>query len=281
MKIIKILNNNVVYGRDHDGYAIVMGKGIGFNGKAGQKLQSEQIEKIIRMDSDETTSSFVKDLERIPHEFFELSNSIVDYATTALDTKLNGNVYITLTDHISFAVERHQKGLLITNPMLYEIKHYYPAEFQVGQHATEMVRQQFGVDLGENEAAFIAMHIVCARYNSDMTEMMDTTHLVTEIIHLVEQHFGIQLKATSHAYQRFVTHLRFLAGRVVADGQWESEDAMEEDFVQAVKNSFPKEYQCSQLVSDYIEQTYGHKMSNMELTYLTVHLRNMRKGQQQ
>ena len=38
MEIKQIINNNVVVSKDNSGEVIVFGKGIGFNGKVGQKI---------------------------------------------------------------------------------------------------------------------------------------------------------------------------------------------------------------------------------------------------
>ena len=49
MKIIKVINNNVVSALDKDAEEVViMGKGIGFHAKPGQIVNEEQIEKRIR-----------------------------------------------------------------------------------------------------------------------------------------------------------------------------------------------------------------------------------------
>ena len=40
-----------------------------------------------------------------------------------MGTKLNENIYLTLTDHISFAISRAEKNLEIKNAMLWDIKY--------------------------------------------------------------------------------------------------------------------------------------------------------------
>ena len=51
MKIIKVINNNVVSALDKDAEKVViMGKGIGFHAKPGQIVNEEQIEKTFRLE---------------------------------------------------------------------------------------------------------------------------------------------------------------------------------------------------------------------------------------
>ena len=47
MRIVKVLNNNVVIVKDDAGHEkVVMGKGLGFQVKAGAELDSSKVEKI-------------------------------------------------------------------------------------------------------------------------------------------------------------------------------------------------------------------------------------------
>ena len=51
MKIIKVINNNVVSALDKDAEEVViMGKGIGFHAKPGQLVIDEKIEMPIRLE---------------------------------------------------------------------------------------------------------------------------------------------------------------------------------------------------------------------------------------
>ena len=50
MEINKIINNNIVSSADQNGRElIVMGRGIGFGKKPGQKIDEESVEKIFRI----------------------------------------------------------------------------------------------------------------------------------------------------------------------------------------------------------------------------------------
>ena len=51
MEIVKIINNNIVSALDDENKEIVvMGKGLGFHTKAGQKIPEERIEKIFSIE---------------------------------------------------------------------------------------------------------------------------------------------------------------------------------------------------------------------------------------
>ena len=59
MKIAKIINNNVVSTCDEEGREIiVMGRGVGFKAKEGSTIDEEKVEKIFRLESQNTMDKF-------------------------------------------------------------------------------------------------------------------------------------------------------------------------------------------------------------------------------
>ena len=59
MKIEKVINNNIVVSRDIDGNEIVvMGRGIGFQKKAGTEVSSKAVEKIFKIDNEDSMQRF-------------------------------------------------------------------------------------------------------------------------------------------------------------------------------------------------------------------------------
>ena len=77
---------------------------------------------------------------------------LVSYARYSLGKKINDNIYILLTDHISFAIERVEKGLQFKNALLWEIKRFYNHEFLIGKEALQIIKKKLNVDLPEDEA---------------------------------------------------------------------------------------------------------------------------------
>lgn len=78
---------------------------------------------------------------------------IITYAKNNIGLKLHQSIYLTLTDHISFAIERYKKGMQFDNPLKVEVKTFYPIEFGVGKYAIRKVREKLDVELNEDEAA--------------------------------------------------------------------------------------------------------------------------------
>ena len=84
-----------------------------------------------------------------------------------------------------------------------------------GKVAIGMIEKELKVTLPQDEAAFIALHIVNAELDLDMTEMVSMTKLVNDILKIVDKHFGEQIDKESVFYERFITHLKFFQNQLV------------------------------------------------------------------
>ena len=143
MKIDKIINNNLIRTFDNNGKEVlVMGCGLGFQKKIGDTVDKSKIEKIYSIENKNDSNKLMTLLAEIPLEYIQVSNEIISYAKYSLGKRLNDNVYITLTDHISFAIERYKQGLNFKNALLWEIKRFYNHEFLIGKIGRASCRER-------------------------------------------------------------------------------------------------------------------------------------------
>lgn len=274
MKIDKIINNNIVSAIEADGKEVViMGRGLGFGMKPGKEIPEGKIEKVFRLDSQNSTDKFKELLANLPLEHIQASTEIINYAKSVLNRRLNQSIYITLTDHINFAIERFKEKMMFTNPLLNEIKTSYKEEYLVGEYAVALIERRIGIKLPVDEAGFIALHIVNAEYNTVMRDTIDITNLIQNVVKIVKEYFSMDLDETSLNYQRFVTHLRFLAQRIIGGEMLNSDNP---EFNQLISQMYPEEYACSLKLKDYIQVTYHHDVTEEETAYLAVHIKRIR-----
>lgn len=110
MIINKVLNNNVVtIINQNSEEAVVMGRGIAFQKKKGDEIDESRVEKIFVLKNKGINEKLLTLVNDIPAKYLEVSEEIIRYAEDKLNTKLNENIYLTLTDHISFAISRAEK----------------------------------------------------------------------------------------------------------------------------------------------------------------------------
>ena len=271
--IEKVINNNIISAYEKSGAeVIVMGRGIGFKKKQGEVVPADQISKIFRIKSRTLTEQFKELLANMPLERVRISDEIISHAKDHLKLKLNQSIYVTLTDHINFAIERVRQGIEPQNALLWEIKRFYPQEFQLGIYALELIQDRLGILLPEDEAGFIALHFVNAEYGTDIRDAVKFPDQMQAIVDIVEHDLGIMLDESSLHYERFVTHIKFLIQRIYRKELLSSEDR---ELSLMMQRKYPREYQCSVKVAEYIMQATGSRLSEEEIMYLSVHIRRV------
>ncbi len=269
MQIVKVMNNSLILARDeNDKEIVVMGKGLGFKRKAGEELDTEKIEKIFVLKNETDTREYVKLIEETPSEYIEITNDIIGYANEKLGGKLNDQIFITLVDHISYALTRYEKNITIQNRLLWELKKFYPKEFEIGKYAVEYINNKLNVKLPEEEAGNIAFHVVNAQTDeAEMQNTMLTIRMLKDIFNIIQYNFGITIDKDSLNYSRFLTHLQFFVQRLLDDRMIESKENF--IFEQMIKE-YPKEVKCARLIGDYVKKVLNKEISNEELLYLTI-----------
>ena len=211
MKIAKILNNNAVIAVNaQQREVVVMGCGLAYKKRPGETLDATRIEKVFCLQSDELNSRLGELLRQIPLEVMIACDRIIARATQQLG-ELHESIYLTLTDHCHYAIERQKQGLSLKNALLWEIRRFYPHEYAMGEEACAIIARRLNIQLSEDEAGFIALHLITAQLNSAMPEVMKITRVMQDILDLVEQQLQIKYMPDSLSYQRFITHLKFFA----------------------------------------------------------------------
>ncbi|MEI7219904.1 BglG family transcription antiterminator LicT [Pectobacterium carotovorum] len=274
MKIAKILNNNVVTVIDeNNNESVVMGRGLGFKKHSGDLLDETLIERVFVMKSGELTSRLQELLSEIPMDVITTADKIILLAKESLPGKLQNSVYISLTDHCHFAIERHKQGVDIRNVLLWEIKRLYPKEFAVGLEALDIIEQRLAVRLPEDEAGFIALHLVNAQLDSEMPEVLQITKIMQEILNIVKYQLSLDYNEQALSYHRFVTHLKFFAQRLIGKSTVFSDD---ESLHDVVKERYQLSYRCAEKIQVHIVQKYHYTLTKEELMFLTIHIERVR-----
>ncbi|MEP8982276.1 BglG family transcription antiterminator LicT [Enterobacter cloacae] len=274
MKIAKILNNNVVVVQDErGGEQVVMGRGLAFQKRVGDDLDTALIEKVFALQSDELVRRLGELLSQIPLEVMTTCDRIIGLAAQRLG-KLQDSLYITLTDHCYFAIERQKKGLAIKNVLLWDIKRLYPKEFELGQEARAIIARRLNVELEEDEAGFIALHLVTAQLNSEMPDVMHVTRVMQEILQLVKYQLQLEYDEESLSYQRFVTHLKFFAQRMLTRTVVEDDDVT---LHTVVKDNYAKAWKCAEKIAQHLNKSYQRDLTTEEIMFLAIHIERVRK----
>ncbi|MCC3356400.1 BglG family transcription antiterminator LicT [Bacillus sp. REN16] len=272
MKIEKVLNNNVIMAKNETNQeVVVMGKGLAFHRKAGDTIDPTKIEKAFILQKYGVSDKLAKLLKDTSELYLNISSNIIDYAKLHLTHKLDDYLYVALTDHISFAVSRYKQGILLKNPLLWEIKRYYKPEFQVALKALDMIEKETGFRFDDDEAASIALHLVNSQLSqANMSAVFQMTEIVNDILKIVEDHFQMELDESSVNYERFLMHLRFVASEFVRKEK--VTNTLDELFYEQIQQKFPEAFQCMQKVVSYLKEKADQEISIDDKVYLSVHI---------
>lgn len=271
MKIVRVLNNNVVISMDENNSdIIVMGSGIAFNKKRGDIIEESKIERIFTQDVQNMTNKFKNLIESIPIEYMELTEKIINYSKLRLGKDLADELYISLTDHIYFLIQRFRDGIVISNKLLFETKCLYKDEFNVASEVVQMINKEFDVVLPEDEVAFITLHFVNAELNGDMNNTVQITKVVNELLTIIRRSYKIEFDEDSLSYFRLLTHLKFFAQRMLSDTQNETKG--ENQLFNVVKEKYSNSFACVEKIYKFIYNNYRYKLSQDEMLYLTIHI---------
>lgn len=276
MTIEKVINNNVVTAIDESNQEVVlMGKGIGFQAKSGESIPETKIEKKFVLSGKAEIGKFEEVVSAIPLEHLDVCIEIINYATEILGKRLSSSIYISLTDHINFALERYKTGIIFDNPLSQEVKSFYHSEYLVGEYAVDLIENELKIQLPSDEAASIAMHFVNAEYNTAMSDTMQITTIIREVLGLVEKSLDTKLDDSEMDCGRFIAHLKFMAFRILR-GQQIAEQ--EEAYNDMVIKLYPKAFFMVNEIASYIKEKYNYTMKIDEMVNMTIHIRRIQKN---
>lgn len=271
MKIKRLLNNNAVLTVDQSGSEIiVLGKGIAFQKKSGDTIEAEKVEKIFHLSNTEAFLKFQELVTEIPLPYMDVSDEIITLAKSQLGKKLNDSIYVSLSDHLYNSVKRFKEGISIKNALLWDIRRFYPIEYKVAMDALVLIREQFDLQLPEDEAGFIALHFVNAEDLESNQDSYQVTKIMQEISNIVRYYFQIEFDEDSVYYYRFISHLKFFAQRLA--GNKLHSDQHEEGLLDVVKIRFQNAFRCVEKINQHIERNYRYGLTDEEKLYLTIHI---------
>ena len=172
-RVAKVFNSNAVLAQDEtETQVVLMSKGIGFGRHIGELIEDYgDNQKIFYILDDNVNAVKMKQLDFEVKKVEQVTREIVEVARERLQID-NDKLYGALVDHITFAVECLHMGLPIDNPFCGEIAILYSQEYETAQIAAEIIKERIGVEIGDGETGFIALHLYSARKNKHIRTAM-------------------------------------------------------------------------------------------------------------
>lgn len=267
MKAVRIFNNNAVSAVGPDGReAVLIGPGIGFHKRPGEELDEQKIEKIFYIQNDLQTK-FLQLLKDARPEALKAAEDILNHARRQ-GMELKNQLILSLTDHISFAIERYEEGIELPYLMESETQMLYPKEYEIGKWALKRINKLSGCCLPEYEAGYIALQLASSSMNRD--NVYRTLKLVKGSMEIVKEVYGVDLDPTNIDTVRLTTHLKFLAKRIFSETHWTDEGM--DGLYELLLTKHDKNEECISRLKAYLQEEFSYSLNLQEEVYLLVHL---------
>lgn len=272
--IDKVLNNNVIIA-EHPSYeeVVLIGKGIGFNRKRGNFIETETVEKLFVLKNETEQANYIKLLPFIDNDSLEVIISAIDHIKQRTNSMLHEHIHVALTDHLMLAITRASQGMEMKNPFLVETKTLYRHEYEISSEVVQLISEKTGITFPVGEIGFIALHIHSALTNKNLSEVNQHSQLVSRLVVMIEEQFAIEIDKEGMDYVRIVRHLRFAIERVIKEEQAEEP----EKIASLLKKEYPICYNLSWKLIKVMQQTLKMKVFDAEAVYLTMHLQRIQK----
>ncbi|SDN54697.1 glucose PTS transporter transcription antiterminator GlcT [Bacillus sp. OK048] len=270
----KVLNNNVLIA-EHPSYeeVVLIGKGIGFNRKPGDSIETDSVEKLFVLKNEKEQQNYIKLLPFIDNDLQEVIISAISLIKQRTNTILDEHIHVALTDHLMFTITRISNGMEVSNPFLIETKTLYRHEYEIAKEVVELISTKTGISLPVGEIGFIALHIHSAMTSRKLSEVNQHSQLVSRLVRMVEEQFDIVIDNEGIDYMRLVRHLRFTIERVVKGEKVEEPEKIS----LLLKQEYPVCYNLSWKLIKVMQQTLKLKVFDAEAVYLTMHMQRIQK----
>lgn len=274
MKVLRVLNNNVVLSHDENGQGVILtGRGIGFRAQPGQEIDPERIVQVFvpdgGRDPDHLAESFAMiDQEVLRAVVIALRESGIEDRTSSRPT-----LAIAVADHVDGALARLRQGIEIEYPLLAEVRTLYSEEYEKARRLLREVNRLVDPKLPEHEATALALHLVNAGFaTGDLSFTYTMTGVIQQMLAIVGERFGISVDRHSMAAARFITHVRYMFVRIQQHRQLAGEQSL---ISRTIRESYPDATRTAQQLAVVVQLRMGEELTYHEIAYLALHVARM------
>lgn len=271
-RVIKVLNNNsvLVLHEARKKEYILMGNGIGFGKRPGQRLEGVGDSRVYALVTKKKQQSALKAVNGIEPVYIEATAKIIDIAESVFKN-VNRDILLPLADHIALAAKRAKENSQIPNPFTSDIRLLFPEAFEVAKKGKTVLKAMTGYELSDDEAGFIALHIHAGLEGGRVSDTLDATRIADESICMLERYFETSLEKDSLEYHRLLSHLYDMIARI------QKGEPVNVDLNDFVRERYPEAAKAASQVCAYMEAQLGKAVLKDEMGFLAIHIQRVIK----
>ena len=274
MKVLRVLNNNVVISRDaQDQEVILTGRGLGFRARPGDEVDAERIVRVC-------VPADGRDPDRLAEVFAMIDQEVLRAVVIALRSSgIEGRestrptLAIAVADHVAGALERARRGQLVEYPLRAEVQTLYASEYAQAERLLEEINQHVDPVLEDSEATALALHLVNAGFASgDLSFTYTMTGVIQQLLAVIGERYGVDVSQSSMTAARFITHVRYMFVRIHQHRQL---DGQESTIGRSIRESYPEAVRTAEQLATIVQLRLDERLTPDEIAYLALHVARM------
>lgn len=275
-RIAKTLNHNSFIGVEESSNQeyLVMGKGIAFGKKPGQRVQPGENARIYSLTELTERGNARAIVQGVSPDSLELASAVLDRAEKEFG-KIDRSIVFPMADHLDFAIRRIQNGEQISNPLTDDIRVMFYKEYKVASCIRELLKERLQIEIDEHEIGYIALHVHSAIVEEKVSQAMEVARAVRESISLVENITGHKIDIMSLSYNRLMNHIRYMVARAV------SGEKLKMNINDYMSVKFPAAFRAAEKICKEMEISLKLPMEDIEIGYLAMHMERMMDREEQ
>lgn len=243
VRVLRVFNNNVVLARDELGReAVLTGRGLGFQRRAGDVVDTSRIaRRFIPVDN---AASVGEVIAGIPLERLALIERTFRRAVRELGVSVPSSTVIAVVDHVNQAMERVGRGEVMDYPLRAEAAHLHPDELRLAEQMVRELNASQKLQLPAGEAVALALHLFTAVVGAPSTrEAVRQSRLIGQVMSVLAAAYGPAFDPDAIDAARFATHLRYFLTRTRTGAQ--VVDSTADVIGAALRDARPHAYQVA------------------------------------
>lgn len=274
MKVLRVLNNNVVLARDEKGQEVILtGRGIGFSSSQGKPVDAALVKRVF-------VPADGRDPDHLAEALALISEEVLHAVVTALGEvgieereSTRPTLAIAVADHIAGALERAARGIAIEYPLRAEVQTLYATEYAQAQCLLRAINERLTPKLDASEATALALHLVNAGFVSgDLSFTYTMTGVIQQMLAVVRERYSLGVFEASMGAARFITHVRYLFVRIQQRQQLKGQEST---IGKGIRQHYPEATRTAQQLATIVELRLGQQLSEDEVSYLALHVARM------
>ncbi|MFC5370392.1 PRD domain-containing protein [Arcanobacterium bovis] len=265
--IVRVFNNNAVLVRNNDSEHIIVGRGIGFGRRPGDSIEHGEAHRHY-VEVSAQRIQFLKQAQNLPEQALDAISGGIELAADILG-ELHPSVYLLLSDHLIFAMQRLHDGQVIRNNLMTEIRAVFPEEFAAAEAVLTYINTHSGIILPADEAAFIALHLNAARSGVTVKQPLEQANRLATIINDAGQSLGIVREVPEEVSASILATMRR-----IESGMFRKNDAL-----RAISRDLPQEFDVAQrIIAQLLQVDAVPLLALGEVAFLSVTLHAWRQS---